>query len=44
MSVDTVRALVTMGELMRSKEVHEIVFPKFDNEYTDACVMKEKKF
>ena len=39
-SEDNVRALVTKGELERYKEVHEIVFPKFDKEYTEACVIE----
>ena len=27
------------NELERCKEVHEMVFPKFDKEHTEACVM-----
>ena len=40
LSVDNVRALVTVGELERCKEVYEIVFPKFDKEHTEACVIE----
>ena len=43
-SVDNVRALVTLGELDRYKEVHEIVLPKFDKEYTEACVMEREGY
>ena len=32
--------MVTLGELGRFKEVHEIVFLKFDKEYTEACVFE----
>ena len=39
-SVDNVRALVTMSELERYKEVHGIFLPKFDREYTEACVIE----
>ena len=39
-SGDSVGALVTMGELGRYKEVHEIVFPEFDTEYAEACVIE----
>ena len=35
-SVDNVRALVTVGELGQFKEVHEVVLPKVDKEYTEA--------
>ena len=37
-SVDNVRALVTLRELGRYKEVHEIVLPKFNETFKDACV------
>ena len=39
-SVENAGALVTMGEIGRDKEVHEIVFPNFDMEYTEACVIE----
>ena len=39
-SVDYVSALVTIGELERYKQVHEIVLPEFDREYTEACVIE----
>ena len=29
-----------MGELVWYNEVHEIVLPKFDKEYTEACVIE----
>ena len=38
-SVDSFRALVTMGDLERYKEVHEIVLSKFDKEHTEARMM-----
>ena len=39
-SVDNVKALVIMGELDWYKEVHDSVLPKFDKEYTEACVIE----
>ena len=39
-SVDIAGALVTMGEVVSYKEVHEIVSPKFDKQYTEACVIE----
>ena len=38
--VDNVRALVAMGELGRCREVREIVLPKFDVEYAEACLIE----
>ena len=35
-SVDNVRASVTMVELWPFKEVHEVVLPKFSKEFTEA--------
>ena len=39
-SVADVRALVTMGELTRCKEVREKVLPKLDKEDAEACVIE----
>ena len=39
-SVDNARARVTVGKLGRYKEVREIVLPKVDKEYTEACVIE----
>ena len=38
--MDNVKALVTVGELGRHKEVHDIVLPRFDKEYANACVIE----
>ena len=39
-SVDKVRTLVKMGELVRYKEAHEMVFRTFDKKYTEAYVIE----
>ena len=37
-SLDNARALVTMGDLGQYQEVHEVVLPKFSEEYQDTMV------
>ena len=39
-SVDNARALVTVGELVRYKEVHDIVLPNFYVEFTEVCAIE----
>ena len=39
-SVDNVRALVTLGERVRYKGVNEMVLPEFDKDHTESCVFE----